>query len=745
MRAAGASAIDGADAHRRFHSTPFPVVSAQNVRFRLLRFALLAIACTVPLRAAPPLPPVLTKAAQIRSLTREQASQGLPVQLRGVVTFAERVGGTTYVQDETGGVYVRRVHLGTSRPPPSVAPVESGTLVEVEGVTMAGELVAFVGPRLQESVTMRELGSAPLPEPLRPARSQLLDPRLHNQWVELDALVSEARGNALRMSLELVTAGRRFRAAVNGQQGAGITPATLAGSDIRIRGVFRALIDESRQMVGFRLSVPSPACITVYDERLEAAFARPALGVEDLAKFDSNFADRARVTGTVLAATTHEFVLRTTGGALWVRTAQSDNLQPGQVVDVVGFPETIRDRTTLTDAVVRATAQIQAPTPRRVRDRELENPALDGELVQIEARLIAQLERTDGGLFLLRSDRLSFYARSMPNAPITFPTLPANSWVEVTGICAPEPTTASFMDITRDIPGDPPNGVVKRSSAVAGFHLLLRSPQDIRVLQTPPWWTPARIAIAFGVLALTGAGVVGWNLALRRRVARQTAVIARQIENDRIAEERRRIARDLHDSLEQHLAGIHLLARTAARQAAAGSDQLSRSLQTLSSLAQHSQEEARRSVWDLRTPGQTPWSLNDGLRIVAEEAMQLTDGLKIDIEAEGAAPRLAATTEHHLLRIAQEAVSNAIKHGRAQRIVLRLRTDAEMLVLEIADNGSGFDPAILEQPIPGHFGVHGMRERAGKLGGTLTLESSTGGGATVRLTLPLAASPSHHA
>lgn len=700
---------------------------------------MLAFACVVTLVGRVAAQEPFATAAEIRSMDRETARRALPVRLRGVVTFAELQGTTAYVQDSTGGVYVRL------RPPGALRhgelPLDAGTLVEIEGVTAAGIMVAFISHPPDGTVTVRRVGRAPLPEPLRPARDRLLDSRLHNQWVEIDALVSGAEG-AGRLELDLLAGGRRFRATVTRADAGPDLAARLPGSDVRVRGVYRALIDASRQMVGFRLSVPSPEFVAVQDEALRAAFARPPVGVDEIMKFEADISERARVKGVVLAATSREFVLRAPGGALWVRPARAETLQPGQQVDVVGIPELARDRTTLVDAVVRTSGEIAAVDPLSLRESELDDTRLDGELVRLEARLIGQLQRDDSGLLLLRGDRGSFYARSMPGLDVRFKPLPANSWVEITGICAPEPPTASLLEATREIPGDAPQGVVERPRTAARFHLLVRSPEDVRVLKAPPWWTPERTALAIGLAALVLAGVSAWNFALRRRVAQQTAVIARRIDQDRIADERQRIARELHDSLEQHLAGIHLLARTAALQAAEGSDRLQSSLKTLSALAQHSQEEARRSVWDLRMPGEAQWDLGHGLGMLAAAIPDGGDKPQVTVEVAGSAPALSATVEHHLLRIAQEAVNNAIKHGGARHIRLALVFRPERIELEIQDDGCGFDPAIFDAPIPGHFGVRGMHERAGKIGAALEIVSEPQRGTTVRVKAPFGA-PKH--
>src|SRR5262249_20959045 len=113
-------------------------------------------------------------------------------------------------------------------------------------------------------------------------------------------------------------------------------------------------------------------------------------------------------------------------------------------------------------------------------------------------------------------------------------------------------------------------------------------------------------------------------------------------------------------------------------------------------------------------------------------------GVDVKVDVSGPRPGLPEEMEQHLLRIAQEAVANALKHAGANRIWIKLHSDeARKLYLRIVDNGRGFDQGGVFTTSGGHFGLLGMRERAERLGGELRLASHPGEGTEVEVTAPL--------
>jgi signal transduction histidine kinase len=201
-------------------------------------------------------------------------------------------------------------------------------------------------------------------------------------------------------------------------------------------------------------------------------------------------------------------------------------------------------------------------------------------------------------------------------------------------------------------------------------------------------------------------------------------------------EERHRLARDLHDSVSQSLCGVTMYAEAAARLLAAG--QPARAAEHLAQLradALDAQREMRRMIYELRPATLEARGLVPALR---ERLAAVEARAGVETTLEGELPeRLSHPVEDALYGIAQEALNNALRHGRATRIrVLVGRHDARAAV-EVQDNGRGFDAARL--PDGGGLGLIGMRERAARVRGELTIESSPGRGTRVVATVPLAA------
>jgi signal transduction histidine kinase len=111
--------------------------------------------------------------------------------------------------------------------------------------------------------------------------------------------------------------------------------------------------------------------------------------------------------------------------------------------------------------------------------------------------------------------------------------------------------------------------------------------------------------------------------------------------------------------------------------------------------------------------------------------------VEVSIDISGPENPLSQDMEQHLLRIAQEAVTNVLKHAGASRIWVKLHREARRIYLRIVDNGRGFEQQDVFADLGGHFGLIGMRERAERLGGELHLKSRPGEGTQVEVTVPL--------
>jgi signal transduction histidine kinase len=233
--------------------------------------------------------------------------------------------------------------------------------------------------------------------------------------------------------------------------------------------------------------------------------------------------------------------------------------------------------------------------------------------------------------------------------------------------------------------------------------------------------------------------LIGLVVALRRRLGDQMEVIRQKSRSAAVLEERNRIARELHDTLEQELAGITMqldLAADCFQQAPRVAKQ---AVDTARKMSRHSMVEARRSVWDLRCHLLENGDLVSALSQLIDP-FATRDGTAVDINVEGTPTRLPAAIEMNLLRIGQEAVGNAVKHGRARRVHVELRYDADRVLLRVRDDGQGFIPA--EGSSTGHFGLLDMRERAISMGTNLQVVSAPGHGTEVAIDVAVSGNPS---
>jgi two-component system NarL family sensor kinase len=207
-------------------------------------------------------------------------------------------------------------------------------------------------------------------------------------------------------------------------------------------------------------------------------------------------------------------------------------------------------------------------------------------------------------------------------------------------------------------------------------------------------------------------------------------------------EERNRLAREIHDTLAQELAGLTMQLEVADTMAAHQADErLSRAIARALQLAQSTLIQARRSVLDLRATPLERRTLPEALEalLTATEG-DTTDRIHFRLEIEGfeaGMPDLPESLEVGLYRIAQQTLANIARHAGASRVTVRLIRAAEQVRLRIEDDGTGFDSSSVP---PGRFGLIGMSERARLLGGTLTVESTPERGTAIDVIVPLGVS-----
>lgn len=221
-------------------------------------------------------------------------------------------------------------------------------------------------------------------------------------------------------------------------------------------------------------------------------------------------------------------------------------------------------------------------------------------------------------------------------------------------------------------------------------------------------------------------------LATQAAIALENARLYGQAQELAALQERQRLARELHDSVAQALYGIALGARTARTLLDRDPARVVEPLDYVLALARAGQAEMRALIFELR-----PQSLEiEGLVVALTrqvEAVQARYGLHTVLDL-GSEPHLPFILKEALYRIAQEALHNTVKHAHATQAEVRLRTLATSIVLEVIDDGVGFEP---EHSCPGHFGMQSMRERVAHLEGAIHIVSAPGQGTCIHVTLPV--------
>lgn len=197
--------------------------------------------------------------------------------------------------------------------------------------------------------------------------------------------------------------------------------------------------------------------------------------------------------------------------------------------------------------------------------------------------------------------------------------------------------------------------------------------------------------------------------------------------------ERNRLAAEIHDSLEQGFAGLALQIETTAQLGTSGASVKS-GLDAALNMVAYCRNELRNAVRGLHSPALQSDDLEAALQHTVAQLAPMPGAATVRVE--GSPRRIDPATEHHLLRIAQEALANAVKHSGARNLGVVLEFGRDAIGLEVCNDGCGFDPAAVVASGGRHLGLPSFRNRAAKIGGTVEIISSPGRGTTIRVALP---------
>ncbi|MBM3851852.1 MAG: sensor histidine kinase [Verrucomicrobia bacterium] len=418
------------------------------------------------------------------------------------------------------------------------------------------------------------------------------------------------------------------------------------------------------------------------------------------------------------------FYLRDAGLGLKVKTRRPVEFRPGDVVEVSGFPKMEEGQAVLEQTTARLLRTEAPPGALRPTLEALLDGTHNSDLVTISARLV-DATVTDRKATLILQTRDHLFRGLMDSPDSAGRSLPEkNSQVTVTGICVINELEELWFYRPRS------------------FLLLVADATDLELVQAPSWWTRERLSWALATCGLVLLASAGWVWLLRRRIERKRAVIEQQTRHAAALEERSRIARELHDTLEQGLTGLSLQMKAMETDFAAAPHPAHTRLKFARQMLRQSRALARQAIGELRSeavPARVE-GLVEGLRRVAG-SWNHSGALQVDLRIAGPVRPLPPHLESHLLGIGTEAMTNAVKHGRAESIEVELDFRPAAVCLRIKDNGTGFDVAQHLEEASGCFGLLGMRARARELCGEILIESRPGRGAEILVTVPAAVGP----
>lgn len=724
-------------------------------RFHPCRFVLAAVLCTAMLRCvAAPIAEPITHAAEVLGLTAEQAGSRLRIAVTGVVTAAEPDwGGKFFLQDDTGGVFVENI----ARPAPSV-----GEVIALEGVSHPGAFAPIIS-----TPAWRTVGTAELPPARIVAPEDLMSGAEDSQRVEVVGVVRTARADSMRVQMDLAVAGYRLQ--VSARPMPEVPLASLIGARVQVHGTAASHYMMSlRHLTSVAVYAPRREDFAVLQKEAVDPFVEPPTPIRSVAQYRRGRRpeERVHVRGmvTLQRPGTDLFVQDDTGG-IHVETSAAPPFRVGDRVDAVGFLEQQSLLPVIRDAVlVRAPGPAAPVAARVVPFAEIARGEHHGDMIRLRGRVLERSTRpyvrTDGvtaGVitsWLVQSPDITFNVDYTGlDEPAELAATPVDSTIEADGVCF------TTIEITE----------AGTATKLTSLRLLLPTPASLRMIARPSWFTPQRLLIAVAVFAVLLLIVVAWSLTIARKntalhevvdelkearddlqvahdtleqkveersaqlQVEMTARKAAELQFKGVLAERTRLARDLHDTLEQTLSGIALRLKAAAKVAQDNPVASGEHLQTARNWLHQSQVDLRRSIWDLRSRELEQFDLARALRYSAEQLIEGSD-ITLKFETRGGAHRLSEIVEENLLRLAQEALTNIAKHARATQVAIELEFAPDATRLRIADNGVGFDEAAA--PRDGHFGLIGMRERGKRIGAKLAIHSAVGRGTTIAVAVP---------
>lgn len=675
---------------------------------------------------------LLHSTAEIRQMSREQLAPHPRVDFEGVIVSV-LLGTPPNLQVCQGDTSIY-LHAAVAEGAPyekSWMDLKEGDRVRVRGYAKAGNFAPMVVPE-----KIDRLGTGTLPEPEPITVSDLSSGRLDGQWVSISAVVqniSQPPDKPWVWSLELSNAQGGFYAKMFEAP-----PPSLIGSRVSLRGLCLPYFNIRGQMMGLLIHVGGMENITVLRPAEADPFDVPEISAGAMRSFDpeqGTVALRRRMKGTVIFVQPGSYLyLQEASRGVKVGLAAGQTAAVGDVVEVSGFVRMRQAFAEMVYAQVRRLGSAPLPEPELVDSTSILSPSfyksvppppdINGRLAILRGTLVKADYDPDG--------KTTFWIEAPGKPPLNVPVeVPAGtqaprdgSRVQMLGVCelvVPEPKPMDGLSIP------------------VGMKLFIAKSSDLQVLSEASWWTAKRLWILLGGVAFACVLALLQVRNLRHRVRVGALALSEAIVHRRAAEaraaERQRLAEEIHDIMAQSLTGVALQLGAADLALVSAPARAPSHLKLASGLLDFARDEIRRTLLDLRSGLLDQGDLTSALQSMAAMFTK-ADTCQVDWDITGVPPRVHPLTAHSLLRVIQETLTNAVKHGQASRIEIGLSYADSGISLTVKDNGRGTAAALRPGPAEGHFGLEGMRGRILRLGGSFRFHSAPGEGAKVEIHIP---------
>jgi len=689
---------------------------------RILLSILTAAILATPSRAQP----LITNAAELASLADAEMAAGRRFRLQGTILTGYphlfRTADATILLH--GGI--EKEHL------------MPGDVVGVIGETQ------YNSARINYVTTTRKLSAVPPPEPEPTDPLLLAEGRADLRFVSVCGHVDAIFVDEIdpRYVFLILDCGRtRLLATVLARRLAPPDMARLEGADVQMAGAMVPLAFEPnlRHHLGRIFKTWGSYPIRILRPADNDPDAVPELSTApDAAAQDVVRLGRRRIAGIVLAAWGNSSLLLQDASNRLHRVELSNGQprpNPGDRVTTAGTVETDLYNLNLSHAICR----IDEPACRAPdRPADMTNPAdmLSDELGnrQFNPRFCGTTVRLRGTVrdsaVAQDPDRLELdcgqhivpVALGGTTDPSARPS--AGCRIEVVGTCV--------LDVDNWLPSAP-------FPRIRSITVVTRSARDLRVLSKPPWWTPARFALALCSALAVLLGFLVWNQMLRRLVERRS----RELTDEQVAHaksefrtlERTNLAIELHDTLSQDLAAVACQIAATASQFHDNPSEALKNLATSETMLLSCRTELKRCLWDLRNETLEDADMTHAL---CRTLQALAKDVRLTVRFNVPRDCLTDSGAHAVLCIVRELVSNAVMHGRASSIKIAGSLEGGLVRFSVQDDGSGFDTLHRPGPDTGHFGLAGIEARIKRLHGKMSLRSSPGKGTRIAVTISIA-------